>query len=277
MSSACGTVAQPAMAAMHRLRRHVECMRYRRATGNGRHASAVALASGMCRGRCIRKSTPNTLFSTHLPRRPSCWTECWCGRCCRAVPSGWSTRRMQMLATPSSCAAPAGAMCPRWATYISLLSGVAKRLIAARPLFCCVRKVHFAGAQPVVAAFAVRKVLALQVEAAATPFTPAPEHCISWPCDRVAMQTSLLRYQRPFAHRSVLPPPQGCTCGVDDHWFGTSWDGMHAMPIVDETYPVSRKACIHWCAAPEAPCRSSPRYLGAARWLCVLRPHVCSS
>ena len=42
---------------------------------------------------------------------------------------------------------------------------------------------------------------------------------------------------------------QGCTCGVDDHWLGTPWDGLPAMPIVDENYPVTRKACIHWCGS----------------------------
>lgn len=41
--------------------------------------------------------------------------------------------------------------------------------------------------------------------------------------------------------------PKNCHCGVDDHWYGTPWDGgIFALPIVDENYPLSRKACLHW-------------------------------
>lgn len=45
----------------------------------------------------------------------------------------------------------------------------------------------------------------------------------------------------------VVVPVQNCHCGVDDHWYGTPWDGgKFALPIVDENYPLSRKACLHW-------------------------------
>lgn len=40
--------------------------------------------------------------------------------------------------------------------------------------------------------------------------------------------------------------PRGCTCGVKDHWFGTPWHSVPAVPVVDDNYPLERKYCIHW-------------------------------